>query len=142
MSEHYAHPAWIEIDLRQFKKNLFAIRQRIGHRRLCLPIKANAYGHGLIPIAKAAIDAGVDYLAVAHSQEGVQLRDAGIIAPILVLGAIHAEQIPDLIQHNLEFTIASRYKAELVAEHARKHNVRCRIHVELETGMQRTVIRP
>ena len=52
--EKYPHPTWIEIDVAQFKNNLSVIRNHIGKSRFCLPVKANAYGHGLVGIAKAA----------------------------------------------------------------------------------------
>ena len=138
----FGHPAWIEINLAQFKQNIFAIRALIGDRKLCLPIKANAYGHGLVPIAKAAVEAQVDYLAVSCLQEGALLREAGIQSPILVLGAIHEEQIPELIRYQLEFTLSSLYKAELTVRTCQELQAPCKVHVEVDTGMQRTGVRP
>ena len=135
---HRSHPAWIDIDLAQFKKNISCIQHKIGSTLLCFPVKADAYGHGLIPMAQAAIEAGVHYLGVSCLQEGSILREAGIKTPILVLGAIHKEQIQDLIDYDLEFTIASRYKAMLVLEESKKLNKTCRVHIEVDTGMQRT----
>lgn len=135
-----AHPSWIEIDLDQFENNLRAIRKRIGSRLLCLPVKANAYGHGLAAISLCAQELGVDCLAVSCLKEGVQLRRAGIYKPILVFGAIHDNQIDDLIDHNLEFSISSLYKAGLVAEKLRGR--KCRVHLEVDTGMHRTGVRP
>jgi alanine racemase len=134
------HPSWIEIDLKQFRKNISIIRKHIGSSLFCLPVKANAYGHGLCDIGKAAEDAGIDYLGVAHLQEGIKLRNAGVTLPILVLGAIHEDQIDDLIDYNLEFTISSKFKAELVAE--KSQGRKCRVHLEVDTGMQRTGVRP
>ncbi len=137
----FPHPSWIEVDLAQFKKNISIVRAHVGHSLLCLPIKANAYGHGLVPIAKAAAASGIDYLAVAHLQEGVTLRQEGILLPILVLGAIHEDQIVDLLQFNLEFSISSLYKARLVKEACEKISQKCRVHIEVDTGMQRTGVR-
>jgi len=133
----YPHPTWIEIDLAQFRKNLAVIRKHIGKSRFCLPVKANAYGHGLVEMAKAASPA-VDCLSVSCLQEGAKLRQAGIAIPILVLGAIHEDQVNDLIEYDLEFAISSKFKADLVAKKLRK---KCRIHLEVETGMQRTGVR-
>jgi alanine racemase len=138
----WPHPSWIEIDLDQFRKNISIIRQHIGQKKFCLPIKANAYGHGLCTIGKAAEEAGVDYLAVAHLQEGIQLRQANVHIPILVLGAIHEDQIVDLMNFNLEFSISSQFKANLVAEKCQKIRQKCRVHIEVDTGMQRTGVRP
>lgn len=135
------HPSWIEIDLVQFRQNISIIRKQIGSALFCLPIKANAYGHGLIPIAKEAQKEKVDYLAVAHLSEGEQLRKAGIKIPILVLGAIHEDQIKDLIEYDLEFSISSKFKADLVAQKMKGMNKSCKVHLEVDTGMQRTGVR-
>ena len=135
------HPAWIEVDLQKLKNNLAKIRSRIGSSRLCCVVKANAYGHGLVPVAKAASQAGVDYFGVAHLQEGVALRKANIDLPILVLGAIHEDQIEDLIRYRLEFTISSPFKAKIVAQKAAQLQAKCTVHLEIDTGMRRTGIR-
>lgn len=132
------HPAWIEVDLGPFYNNLALLRKHIGSARFCLPVKANAYGHGLCSMSLAAQKAGVDYLAVSCLQEGVRLRQAGITIPILVLGAIHEEQVDDLIRYNLEFSISSKYKADLFAQ---KLDQKVRVHIEVDTGMQRTGVR-
>ena len=134
----FGHPAWIEIDLIQFKKNIIKIKEHIGCTQLCIPVKANAYGHGLIPIAQAACQVGVDYLAVSCLQEGALLRQAGIHIPILVLGAIHLEQITGLIHYGLEFTIDSIFKAKMVAHICEKLNKSVKVHLEIDTGMNRT----
>lgn len=141
-SHSLSHPAWIEINLSQFANNLRAIRQQIGQRKLCLPIKANAYGHGIIPLAQTAISAGADYLAVSCLQEGALLRKAGIKIPILVMGAIHEDQITELLAYELELSISSLFKAQLVAKKCQHSSHRCRVHLEIDTGMQRTGVRP
>lgn len=135
--DKYPHPTWIEIDVAQFQKNLRVIRKHIGKSRFCLPVKANAYGHGLIGIAKCAAEF-IDCFGVSCLQEGVHLRLAGITTPILVLGAIHEDQVDDLIRFNLEFSISSQFKADLVAKRLR---AKCCVHLEVETGMQRTGVR-
>lgn len=142
MQSMHPHPAWIEIDVAQLRRNIALIKKHIGAVRYCLPVKANAYGHGLCPIGKIAEAAGIDYLGVAHLQEGIALRQAGIHIPLLVLGAIHEDQIADLIAYNLEFSISSRFKADLVAAVCRRMQKQCRVHIEVDTGMQRTGMRP
>lgn len=134
-----SHPTWIEIDFSQFRKNIEIVRLMIGKSRFCLPVKANAYGHGLVKIGKVAEEAGIDCLGVSCLQEGVQLRHAGITIPILVFGAIYEEQIEDLVRYGLEFSISSAFKADLVLK---KQPSSCRVHLEVETGMQRTGVRP
>ena len=137
----YSHATWIEIDCGQFRKNIALMRHHIGKRLFCLPIKANAYGHGLEQMGQIAAEEGVDYLGVAHLQEGIKLREAGITIPVLVLGAIHENQISDLLHYNLEFTISSKFKADLVAKICKTTQKKCRIHLEVDTGMQRTGVR-
>lgn len=136
-----SHPAWIEIDLKSFQLNLLNIRKRIGSSKLCCIVKANAYGHGLVPMAEAACLAGVDYFGVAHLQEAAALRKANIQLPILVLGAIHEDQIEDLIRYRVEFSISSLFKAKMVAEIATNLAAKCPVHLEIDTGMRRTGVR-
>ncbi len=141
LSHRFPHPSWIEIDLQQLKKNIVTIQSHIGKTLFCLVVKANAYGHGLKAIAKAGEEANVDYIAVAHLCEGILLRESNIRTPILVLGAIHEDQIIDLMNFNLEFTLSSEFKANLVAKLCKQRRQKCSIHIEVDTGMQRTGVR-
>ena len=141
-SKHFPHPSWIEIDLKQLKKNISLIKKHIGSSLFCLPIKANAYGHGLLEVGNTAEESKIDYLGVAHLQEGIKLRQNGTTLPILIFGAIHEDQILDLIHFNLEFTISSSFKANLVSQKCQKNNLQCKVHLEVDTGMQRTGVRP
>ncbi len=141
-STAFPHPSWIEVDLAQFKRNIAIVRNHIGNTLFCLPVKANAYGHGLVAMGRAAEEAGVDYLGVAHLQEGIALRNADIRIPIIVLGAIHEDQIGDLIHFNLEFSVSSLFKAKLVAQKCKMTGQKCRVHLEVDTGMHRTGVRP
>jgi alanine racemase len=140
-SSQFPHPSWIEVDLKQLKKNIALVQSHIGKSLYCLPVKANAYGHGLKAIAKAAEEAHVNYIAVAHLSEGILLRESGISLPILVLGAIHENQINDLMNYNLEFTLSSSFKADLVAQVCGQRKQKCSVHLEVDTGMQRTGVR-
>ncbi|HEU64139.1 MAG: Alanine racemase 1 [Candidatus Anoxychlamydiales bacterium] len=136
------YSSWIEIDLKQFKKNILLIRSYIKDTLFCLCVKANAYGHGLIEIAKVAERECVDYLAVANLMEGIKLREANIKLPILVLGTFHEDQIKDLIDNDLEITISSFFKAKLVQEYSSKHNKKSKIHLKVDTGMGRIGVKP
>ncbi len=138
----FNYSSWIEIDLKQFKKNISVIKSYIGNTLLCITVKANAYGHGLIEISKIAQDQKVDYLAVANLLEGIELRNANINLPILVLGTFHEDQISDLIECDLEITISSFFKAKLVKEYCSKHNKKCKVHLKIDTGLRRIGIRP
>lgn len=137
------HPTWVEIDVKQFRKNIKTIRSFIGDTLYCLPIKANAYGHGLADIGKIAAEEGVDYLAVAHASEGVFLRrEAAVGLPIFVMGAIHKEQVEDLLDYDLEISVSSHLKAEQIREKCKKMNKKCKVHLEIDTGMHRTGLKP
>ncbi len=141
LEKEVPHPSWIEVDLNQFKKNIQSVRHRIGEKIFCLCVKGDAYGHGLCEMSRVAQDEGVDRLAVACLKEGVALRAFGITIPILVLGAIHEDQIDALIQNDLEITLSSRYKAELVLSACSRLRKKCRVHLEVDTGMNRTGVR-
>lgn len=138
----FNYSSWIEIDLKQFKKNISLIKEFIGSSLLCLTVKANSYGHGLIEMSKIAQDQNVDYLAVANLLEGIKLRNENIKLPILVLGTFHEDQISDLLKYDLEITISSFFKALIVKEYCSKHNKKCKVHLKIDTGMRRIGIRP
>jgi alanine racemase len=133
-------PAWFEINLASLRKNILEIKKRIGTAKLCFPVKANAYGHGLVPIAKFAESNGVDSFAVATLREAVLLRNHGIQLPIIILGAIHEDQIDELLSYDFQFSISSLFKANLVLDKAKGRF--CQVHLEVDTGMQRTGMRP
>ena len=84
------------------QSNIAAIRGNLTPgTRLCIPVKADAYGHGAVRVAVAAIRAGATHLAVASVQEGIDLREAGIVAPILSLSLPIPEEVPSIIEHEL-----------------------------------------
>ena len=80
--------AWAEIDLGALVRNSRAIRAHAGGRRMIAVVKADAYGHGAVPVARALRDAGADWLAVADIEEGIELRESGDRGRILVFGAL------------------------------------------------------
>jgi len=135
------HPTSIVINSKNFKDNLKIIRQAIpSNVKVCLPVKANAYGHGIKGISKLA-EPFVDYFAVACLNEGSLLRNIGISKPILVLGAIDEEQIPGLIDNGMEITISSLFKAKLVSDFCKKLGRNCKVHIKVDTGMNRVGIK-
>src|SRR5262245_46891730 len=103
-------PTTAFIDLAALRANVRAIKARVGKRRIMCVVKANAYGHGLVPVSETLLAHGVDELGVAFLEEGIVLRRAGIKAPILVLGGIIGNQISHFIEHDLMMTAASPYK--------------------------------
>jgi len=109
----------------------------VGDRKVMAIVKANAYGHGLVRSAKALVAAGADHLGVAFLEEGVVLRRAGVTAPILVLGGIIGNQIVHFLEHDLDLAASSVRKLQQIEEAARAAGRRARIHLKIDTGMER-----
>lgn len=134
----------IEINLETFKNNLNAIRTHIEASNpainFCLPVKADAYGHGIVAISKAA-EKFVDYFGVACLEEGQILRQNNINKPILVFGAFSDEDIAGLVNNNLEITISSKQKADHLAKFCQTNNLSCKVHIKVDTGMGRVGVR-
>ena len=131
------------IDLSRLRGNIRAVRDRIGSGPcICMPVKADAYGHGAARIAGAALSAGVQYLAVATVQEGAELRDAGIIAPILLLSIPLPEEIPEMVSRELIPLVADRDFASEAARAAERAGRRLPVHLKIDTGMGRIGCRP
>ncbi|MDR2110318.1 MAG: alanine racemase [Spirochaetaceae bacterium] len=131
------------IDLDRFRGNIRAVRDRIGPGPfICVPVKADAYGHGAVRIAGAALSAGVRYLAVATVREGAELRDAGITAPILLLSIPLPEEIPDLVSRELIPLVGDRDFASGAALAAERAGKRLPVHLKIDTGMGRVGCRP
>ena len=100
-------------------------------------VKANAYGHGILAVSRCLLDEGADYIGVAFLEEGVFLRKNGIEAPILVLGAVAGPQIPSFIEHDLCITLPSVEKARAVSSAALAAGKKARVHLKVDTGMER-----
>ncbi len=126
-------PTYAEIDLSAIKHNTRQFLEMIGGSELCAVVKADAYGHGDVPVATAALDAGVTSLAVALVEEGARLRDAGIEAPILVLSEPDVESIPLLQPLNLTTTVYSTEFVDALAS----SGTEVAVHIKVDTGMHR-----
>lgn len=133
----------VEIDRNALVHNVGVLKERSGGARVLAVVKADGYGHGAITAAEAAIDAGVDGLCVALVQEGVELRRAGIEAPVLVLSEQPLEQLGELVAHGLVATAYSARYIDALAEEARRHDVSGHeVHLKIDTGMNRVGCRP
>lgn len=122
--------------------NFNQVKGKVGSRLAIMPIvKANAYGHGLIECARIFQQAGADYLGVALIEEAVQLRAAGITIPILVLGAIVAEQIPLFLKYDIDIMAASVEKLKQINQCAQTHAIKARVHLKIDTGLGRIGVR-
>src|ERR687884_1017923 len=126
------------VDLGAIRHNVRLVRAAIGPGvHLMAMVKANAYGHGAVPVARACVEAGATGLAVATVDEGLALRRSGITAPLLVLGASAPEEHPEALRHDLTLAVGSLRMADDVAAAARATGVTARVHVEVDTGMSR-----
>jgi alanine racemase len=100
-------------------------------------VKANAYGHGAVPVARALRDAGAAWLAVADLEEGLELRDAGDRGRILVFGALSVSDVEGVFTHDLTPTVSSPGAARTLAAAARARGVRLACHLKIDTGLNR-----
>jgi alanine racemase len=133
-------PSVAVIDLDQLTANVRVIRGMIGEAtRLLAVVKADAYGHGSIPVAQAALAAGADEAGVATVEEGIRLRRAGIEAPILVMGPIGAKERRRAIAHDLMLVIGDPLFAKALAADVRRSGRRTPlpVHIKVDTGMHR-----
>lgn len=129
-------PTRIEIDLDAFAHNHAAIRAHVGVPVMGI-VKANGYGHGLVPMARQLEKQGVEQIGVAFVEEGVALRRAGIRTPILVLGGIFGPQVGQYLDHDLEITVSSLDKLRQVEAAAEARGRRAVVHLKIDTGMER-----
>ena len=127
---------WAEVNLARLEANLDAIRRRVHPAKFMLVVKANAYGHGLVEVSKALAEKS-DYVGVAVLEEGILLRQLGVAAPIIVLGGIWGEQILLYLQHNLTLTASSVERLEQIDAAAKQMRVKARVHLKIDTGMER-----
>jgi alanine racemase len=131
------------VNLQAISDNIAQIRRRVGDRRdLMAVVKADAYGHGAVPVSRAAMRSGATCLGVSSPQEGEELRKAGLDIPILVLGLIQPEEAYKSVGLKLEQTICSLELASALDQEARKASTRVNVHVKVDTGMGRIGILP
>lgn len=143
MKEHFGRDTIIEIDLDAFEHNLKSFQHYLPTgTEIMVAVKADAYGHGAVPIAKAAVQAGVSYLGVAFVDEGIELRHAGIDIPILILGYTPPYAIEDAIKNHLAMTVFTLDQGEMISDMARKLNIDAIIHLKVDTGMGRIGVQP
>ena len=128
------------VDLDALRHNAAVLRERAAPAALMAVVKADAYGHGALPVVRTLVDEGVRHFAVARVREGVVLRQAGIDARILVLGAPHPDSLGAYAAHGLDVTVSSPGIAERVCQHASAQPLR--VHVKVDTGMGRIGLSP
>lgn len=138
VDDEVLRPTHVEVDLGRIALNLAAIAAHVGPDRQVMPIlKANAYGHGLVPVARRMEELAVPVLGLAFLEEAIAVRKAGVKTPILVLGGILGDQIPLFLKHDLLLTASSIDKLRAIDAAAASRGVRAGVHLKIDTGMER-----
>ncbi|ABO51369.1 alanine racemase [Desulforamulus reducens MI-1] len=136
-------PIWAEINLEAIRHNIKEIRKMVGpNREIMAVVKANGYGHGAVPVARVALEAGATRLAVARLSEAQELRRAGLKVPILLLGYISPDQIGDALEYNVTLTVFRFDLAKKIAAIAQGRGQRATVHLKVDTGMGRIGFTP
>lgn len=136
-------PVWAEINLQSIKDNIWAIQNHVGASvRLMAVVKAEAYGHGAVEVAKAARKVGVRWFGVSLPEEGIALRSAGITEPILVFGPLQVTQVGPVVRHDLTSTVCLEEVVAALSKEAVRQRKTAKVHVKLDTGMGRVGVEP
>ncbi|MCU1499788.1 MAG: alr [Acidimicrobiales bacterium] len=139
-------PVWADVDLDAVTANVETLRELVGPVRFCAVVKADGYGHGAVPVARAALAGGADLLGVALVAEGAELRAAGLDAPILVLSQASPDELDVLVDRELEataYTVAGvEGLAEASARAGRGPSRPVAVHLKVDTGMHRVGAQP
>jgi alanine racemase len=135
-------PAWIEIDVARWRRNFQLIQQNLpaGLQMLSV-VKDAAYGHGLLPAARIAIESGVKFLAVSTVEEAMKLRDGGIRARILLLGDRQEAELPWCVAHDLTCCVSEPGGVAKLAALAARKSKPAPVHLKINTGMNRYGVR-
>ncbi len=128
---------WAEVSLGNLEHNYRDLRACAPDSRFLGTVKANAYGHGAVPIARRLVELGTDYLAVACLDEAAQLRKAGITAPILILGDTPPELAAEVVDLDATQTVFTPELARALSEAAGAAGKRAKVHLKADTGMSR-----
>lgn len=144
VTPRFYRPCWAEIHRAALRRNLQTLRRRLRPGVKCLAVvKANAYGHGLVPVSRLAVQAGASHLGVSSLEEGVALREAGCRRPILILGSLYPfDNFPLLFEMQLTPTVASREAAAALDALAQKRRQTIDVHLKIDSGFGRIGVSP
>jgi alanine racemase len=130
-------PTWVEISLSKLRRNYDRVRKLAGARRVMAVIKADAYGHGAVPTARCLAACGVDWFGVATVEEALELREAGVAQPILLLGGLYMSDPAHLVEYQLTPTVSSTARLDTYAECAERLGKPIEFHLKVDTGIGR-----
>jgi alanine racemase len=138
MLQPFQKRTWAEIDLDAVEHNYKTIRSRLNdNTKICCVVKANGYGHGAVQLSKLYEKFGADYLAVSNIEEAIQLRNADVSLPILILGYTDPRCASDLAKYHISQCVFSFEYGQVLAKNAVDQGVEVIIHIKLDTGMGR-----
>jgi len=135
--KHWLKRTWAEIDLDHLQSNMCRIKACVENSLVMAVVKADAYGHGAVMAAKALCAAGADWLAVSNLDEAIQLRNAELTLPILILSYTPPEEVAQLHRYRITQTVVSAEHAAALSDAAVKAGVTLDVHIKLDTGMSR-----
>ncbi len=139
----YDHDTYAVIDINAYTENIRKIIAHTGPDVLLMAVvKANAYGHGIIPCSRAALSAGAAMLGVAFSLEGETIRRAGITAPVLVMCQESYERLPLLLKNNLIISLSSFDMLNALKNECESSGLTAEVHIHVDTGMGRSGVQP
>jgi alanine racemase len=132
-----------EVDLDAVSRNILAIKKKIGaKRKMLVPVKANAYGHGAVGTARALEKMPVDMLGVSSIYEGKELVTAGIKLPVMILGLVIPQESPDVVRYGITTTVMDTALPKAISKEAVKQNQTAKVHLKVDTGMGRIGAKP
>lgn len=136
-------PSWVEVNREALAQNVRTIKRLVGEDvTLMATVKADAYGHGAVAVSRVALQNGAEYLAVASMYEALELRDAGIDAPILVLSYTPIYAVREALRHDITVTVYDLELARAYDKVAQEVGGRLKVHVKIDTGMGRLGVLP
>lgn len=134
--------SWAEVDLTAIRHNLREVKKLLSPGvRIMAVVKADAYGHGAVEVARTSLEEGATFLGVATVEEGIELRRAGLTAPVLVFSSCPPEQAKLIVAHGLTPSLFSTSQAEALAREASAKGQKIKVHLKVDTGMGRLGLR-
>lgn len=141
MKTYELHSNWVEVDLAAVQHNVHFIREHTGVQVMAV-VKANAYGHGAVQVAQAALEAGAGWLGVARANEAMELRRAGLDCSILLLGYTPSGRVEEMIENRVSMTVWDAGQVRSISAAARRRGKRVGLHIKVDTGMSRLGAQP
>lgn len=130
-------PSRVEINLKNLENNIKKVKNKLANKKLLAVVKADAYGHGAVAVSSRASAMGVDFLGIGIAEEGIELRNAGIQTPIIILAQELKERAEEIVLFNLIPTVCSRDFLESLEREGKRQNKKVSIFVMVDTGMGR-----